>query len=74
MTVADDMQSTFAWVDGHADVWRLFADAKLLRRLAPALADPFRSAHVTHVVGIAARGFLLRHALADVHALLESAD
>ena len=54
-----DLLDRFRWVDGHADIWRLFADGAFFPRLAAALADPFRSIGVTHVAGIEARGFLL---------------
>ena len=54
----------FRWVDGHADVWRLFADAESLREVVAGLADPWRDAYVTHVVGIESRGFLLGAATA----------
>lgn len=52
----------FAWVGGHADVWRLFSDGDLLRRIASALAEPFRDA--TKVAGVEARGFILGGAVA----------
>lgn len=54
-----DLLQRFRWVNGHADVWRLFHDAKLLPRLIAALADPFRDDGVTKVAGIEARGFIL---------------
>lgn len=54
----------FRWVDGHADVWRVFRDAEAFRALVHGLADPFRSAGVTAVAGIEARGFLLGGATA----------
>jgi adenine phosphoribosyltransferase len=54
----------FAWVDGHADVWRFFSDASLLREIAARLADPFRDQGVTKVAGIEARGFILGTAVA----------
>ena len=57
MTLRDDVLGRFEWVDGHADVWRLFSDGELLRRIAAALAEPFREA--TKVAGIEARGFIL---------------
>ena len=31
-----------AFVDGHADVWRLFDDPAQLRNIAEALVEPFR--------------------------------
>ena len=49
----------FRWVDGHADVWRLFSDADLFRAIVRALSDPFRASSITKVVGIEARGFIL---------------
>jgi adenine phosphoribosyltransferase len=52
------------WVDGHADVWRLFADADLLRRCVEGLVAPFRDDGITHVAGLEARGFLLGGAAA----------
>lgn len=55
---------TFAWVDGHADVWRFFTDAALLRQLTAALADPFRTEDVSKVAGIEARGFIIGTAVA----------
>jgi adenine phosphoribosyltransferase len=51
------------FVDGHADVWRLFDDAEQLREIAEALVEPFRG-EVTKVAGIEARGFILGTAAA----------
>ncbi len=62
MTLEGDIARRFEWVHGHADVWRLFSDGDLLRRVAAALADPFRDA--TKVAGIEARGFILGGAVA----------
>jgi adenine phosphoribosyltransferase len=64
MTLGDELVERFAWVQGHADVWRLFDDASLLARLVTALADPFREDGVTKVVGVEARGFVLGAAVA----------
>lgn len=47
------------WDGGHADVWRIFADAAGLRHAIDGLVDPWRDAGVTHVAGIESRGFLL---------------
>jgi adenine phosphoribosyltransferase len=58
------LREAFAWVDGHADVWRFFTDAELFRELAEALAEPFRDARVTKVTGIEARGFIIGAAVA----------
>ncbi|TYP84573.1 phosphoribosyltransferase [Blastococcus xanthinilyticus] len=50
---------TFRWVEGHADVWRVFADADALRKVVAGLAAPWSDVGVTHVVGIEARGFVV---------------
>lgn len=49
----------FAWTDGHADVWRVFADPVAFSSVVNGLVDPWRDAGVTHVLGIESRGFLL---------------
>ncbi len=54
----------FRRVEGHADVWRLFANAEVLRRVAEGLAEPWRATGITGVVGIESRGFLLGAATA----------
>src|SRR4051812_19801333 len=54
----------FRWVSGHADVWRVFADADALAAIVGGLVAPWRRRGVTHVVGIEARGFLLGGAAA----------
>ena len=64
MTIADEIAARFAWVDGHADVWRLFSDPLLFGRIASALADPFREAEIGVVCGIESRGFILGGAVA----------
>jgi adenine phosphoribosyltransferase len=64
MPVRDDLVRSFRWVDGHADVWRWFADGELFRRIVGELADPFRSVGVTEVAAVEARGFLLAGAVA----------
>ncbi len=64
MTLADEIAERFAWVDGHADMWRLFGDPVLFGRIAEALADPFRDERVTVVCGIESRGFILGGAVA----------
>jgi adenine phosphoribosyltransferase len=51
------------FVDGHADVWRLFDDPAQLRGIADALVRPFRG-DVTKVAGIESRGFILGTAAA----------
>jgi adenine phosphoribosyltransferase len=67
LAVADlvtELVSRFRWIDGHADIWPLFADANLFRRLATALADPFRRESISKVAGVEARGFILGTAVA----------
>jgi adenine phosphoribosyltransferase len=54
----------FRWVDGHADVWRVFADGRTLASVVAELAAPWRRSGVTRVVGIESRGFLLGAATA----------
>jgi adenine phosphoribosyltransferase len=64
-----DIRERFRWVNGHADVWRLFYDAELLPRLVAALAYPFRNDRITKVAGIEARGFILGAGVAlELHA------
>ena len=53
----------FGWVGGHADVWRWFDDAAMLRAIARALVEPFRG-RATTVAGIESRGFILGTACA----------
>jgi adenine phosphoribosyltransferase len=62
--LATELDQQIADVDGHADVWRFFLDADLLRRVVGALSSPFQSERVTKVIGIEARGFLLGGAVA----------
>ena len=64
MSVRDELVGSFRWIDGHADVWRWFADGELLRRIVAELAEPFRDARITLVAGLEARGFLLAGAVA----------
>jgi adenine phosphoribosyltransferase len=64
VTIAEEIAARFAWIDGHADVWRLFSDPDLFGRIASALADPFRDAGVAVVCGIESRGFILGGAVA----------
>jgi adenine phosphoribosyltransferase len=55
---------TFRWVSGHADVWRVFADADALAAVVTGMVAPWRDRGVTHVVGVEARGFLIGGAAA----------
>ena len=56
--------ATFAWSGGHADVWRIFADARALAEVVAGLAAPWQDHGVTTVVGVESRGFLLGGATA----------
>jgi adenine phosphoribosyltransferase len=49
---------------GHADIWPWFADARLFAAIVEALAEPFKKDHVSELVGIEARAFLLADAVA----------
>jgi adenine phosphoribosyltransferase len=62
--VGEEIAERFAWVDGHADVWRLFADPVLFGRIAAALAEPFQGSGIAIVCGIESRGFILGGAVA----------
>jgi adenine phosphoribosyltransferase len=46
------------------DITPVLRDGRLLRAVVEAMADPFREAGVTHVLGIEARGFILGGAVA----------
>jgi adenine phosphoribosyltransferase len=56
--------NTFAWHDGHADVWRVFRDAHALADVVRGLVAPYTSLGVTAITGIEGRGFLLGGAAA----------
>jgi adenine phosphoribosyltransferase len=49
----------FRWVDGHADLSRIFRSADVLHVVGAALAAPFSDAAATVVVSPEARGFVL---------------
>ncbi len=56
--------SKFKWRDGHADVWRVFADGPTFAAVVAGLAAPWQDAGITKVMGIESRGFLLGGAVA----------
>ncbi len=56
--------AAFRWNEGHADVWRVFADGEALAAAVAGLVEPWRDDGVTRVVGIESRGFLLGAAAA----------
>lgn len=64
MTLAEEITERFAWVDGHADVWRLLGDPILFGKIVAALADPFRDDGIAVVCGVESRGFILGGAVA----------
>jgi len=55
----DLVRQSFRWVDGHADVWRLFSDAKVFATVIDGIVAPWRTAGITMIAGIESRGFLL---------------
>jgi adenine phosphoribosyltransferase len=63
-SLVDDLRERIAWIDGHADVWAVFADAALLDRCVEAIVGPFRDDGITHVVAVESRGFILGGAAA----------
>jgi adenine phosphoribosyltransferase len=60
----DRVLAAFSWVDGHADVWRLFGDAGVLAAVVEHLAGVATSASATKIAGIESRGFILGGAVA----------
>ncbi len=69
MTAADtelhgELVERLQYFDGHSDTLGLFADPAFLRRVAAAVAAPFRETPVEKVAGIEARGFVLATAVA----------
>lgn len=55
----EEIRAAFRWVDGHADLWQVWANGGLLRRLGPALAEPFADSRIATVLAIESRGFIL---------------
>jgi adenine phosphoribosyltransferase len=60
----DALVTRFRWENGHADIWRVFADARAFAAVLDGLVEPWRGRGVTRVVGIESRGFLLGGAAA----------
>jgi adenine phosphoribosyltransferase len=58
-----ELRRRITFPDGHADIWPLFYDPILFRRVIDALAAPLRN-EVTKIAGIESRGFLLGAAVA----------
>ena len=63
-TAQDLVLTHFQWIDGHADVWRIFRDPLALAGVVGALVEPFADEGITAVCGIESRGFLLGAAAA----------
>ena len=64
MTAREAVLDAFRWVDGHADVWRLFHDAAVFQAVVSELVEQVGSTNATTVAGIEARGFILGAAVA----------
>jgi adenine phosphoribosyltransferase len=60
----DDLIREIRFVNGHADVWRLFDNGAIFGEVVTALAEPFGDGLITRVAGIEARGFILGAAVA----------
>jgi adenine phosphoribosyltransferase len=54
----------FQWLEGHADVWKIFRDPTALGAVVSGLVEPFKKDGITAVCGIESRGFLLGAAAA----------
>jgi adenine phosphoribosyltransferase len=59
----EELQRAIPIIDGDADIWALFRDPDLYRRVLAELAIPFEG-KVDVVVGVEARGFIVSQALA----------
>lgn len=64
-SLRDELRAAFSWLgdkgdrNGYADVTGWWRDPAVLRQLGPALAEPFRAARPTLVLGPESRGVLL---------------
>jgi adenine phosphoribosyltransferase len=63
-TAREAVLAAFRWVDGHADVWRLFHDPHVLNAIVDHLAAAVADVSATKVAGIESRGFILGGAVA----------
>jgi adenine phosphoribosyltransferase len=59
-----ELLARFRWVDGHADVLGLFAEAGFVAAAGRALCEPFADRGITKVAAVEARGFILGTAAA----------
>jgi adenine phosphoribosyltransferase len=55
----DRLVERIRFVDGHAEIWRVFEDGQLFAEVVDALARPWESVAPTKVAGIEARGFIV---------------
>jgi adenine phosphoribosyltransferase len=62
--LAGEVASRLRYFDGHSDTLGLFACPGFLGRAAHGIVEPFRTAGITKVAGIEARGFVLATAAA----------
>ena len=60
----DRLVESIHFVDGHAEIWRVFENPSLFAEVIDALASPWESAGPTKVAGIEARGFIVGAAVA----------
>jgi len=64
VTARDAVLGAFRWVDGHADVWRIFHDADVFRVVVGHFVAQASSTAATKIAGIESRGFILGSAVA----------
>lgn len=56
--------AVFRWVDGHADVWRIFQTAEVFHAVVADLVKAAAAASASKIAGIESRGFILGGAVA----------
>jgi adenine phosphoribosyltransferase len=56
--------ATFRWVDGHADIWRLFGDPTTFGSVVRRVAEVVAESGASKVAGVESRGFILGGAVA----------
>jgi adenine phosphoribosyltransferase len=64
-SIRDRLIREIRFVDGHAEIWRVFEDAALFRDVVEAVASPWASLPPVKVAGVEARGFILGAAVAQ---------
>lgn len=63
-TAREAVLRAFRWVDGHADIWRLFSDHEVFHSVVAELGAMVRRPSATKVAGIESRGSILGGAVA----------